>query len=571
MYQNYIWKYRTEEKEKVEQLKNDLNISIPLCNILVQRGIDSFSKAKTFFRPQLSGLHDPFLMKDMPKAVNRLSEAITKKEKILIYGDYDVDGTTAVSLVFSFLKKYYDNLDFYLPDRNIEGYGISFQGIDYAKTINATLIIALDCGIKAHEKVDYANKNCIDFIICDHHEPDKKLPSAFAILNPKRLDCNYPYKELSGCGIGFKFMQAFTIQNGIDEKKVFQFLDLLVISIGADIVPMTGENRILSFYGLKKLNESPIPGVEALISTSQIQKDTFNITDVVFVLAPRINAAGRLAHAKAVVSLLIEQNKTLAIKKAQHLEDQNILRKNIDRDITEEALNMIDINKSLISKKTSVVYKKDWHKGVIGIVASRLIEKYYRPTIVLTSSQDKIVGSARSVKGYNIYKAIEACSNHLIQFGGHKYAAGLTMKTTQIEAFRNAFENYVSSTITDDELTPKLFIDAVVNEEHFNLQFLSILEQMAPFGPSNMKPILIIKNLRDTGHTKIVKKSHLKLSVKSKEKVLSGIGFNMANKIDIVKSDRPFDIAFQMNLNEWNGYKNIEMRVKDIKYSEGSI
>ncbi len=559
------WKFLKTDDDKVRALQQSLKIHPIVCKLLIERGIETYEQAKKFFRPELSELHDPFLMKDMDKAINRISEAISRNEKILIYGDYDVDGITAVATVYSFFKEIYPNIDYYVPNRYTEGYGISFKGIDLAAENNFPLIIALDCGIKANDKVGYANEKGVDFIICDHHNPGEEIPQAIAVLDPKRKDCNYPYKELSGCGIGFKLIQAFSLQNGIPLEKCFQFFDLVCVSIGADIVPITGENRILAWHGLKKVNSNPVTGLRKLIEISGVKKE-LSITDVVFILGPRINAAGRMDDAKHAVKLLIAEDIDYdAEANAFQLNKLNNERKDLDRSITAHALDMIERDEKLANRKSTVVYHPDWHKGVIGIVASRLTETYYRPTIVLTESEGKVTGSARSVKNFDLYEAIYECRDLLIQFGGHKFAAGLTLHPENVGALMDKFETVVSEKITDDLLIPELDVDAEMELEEIAPKFYSIMQQMAPFGPGNMKPVFVTRGVRDTGWSKIAKEEHIKFSIKKNgNNVLDGIGFGLAEKFNIVKSGS-FDIAYHLEENEWQGNVRLQMMVKDIR------
>jgi single-stranded-DNA-specific exonuclease len=569
MNNEYIWKYEAVDENEVTSLQNTLKINRGLCEVLIKRNIKTFEEAKNFFRPQWSHLHNPFLMKDMDKAVKRITTAMEKEEKILVYGDYDVDGTTSVSLVYSYLQKIYKNIGYYFPDRQKEGYGISITGIDYAHDNDFSLVIALDCGIKDVEKMQYALSKKVDFIICDHHQPGEEVPNVAAILNPKQVDCNYPYKELSGCGIGYKLMDALGKELSIPQEEIRNLIDLTAISIAADIVPITDENRTLAYFGLEKINKNPLPGIKQLIEISGIQT-ALSITDVVFVLAPRINAAGRLAHASEVAKLLVEQDPMAARDIAIHLNNQNLLRKDLDAEITLEALSIINEDSSFISKNTTVVYQPHWHKGVIGIVASRLIENRYRPTIVFTKSEDKLVGSARSVKDFDVYSAILACKEHYIQFGGHKYAAGITLHENQLEGFIQTFEEVVSQTIEPHHLIPKITIDAELTPEHFTEKIADIIEQMSPFGPGNMRPNFVLKDVLDTGYSRIVKEKHIKFEVYKKgyeRRKLRGIGFNLFEKMDLITSGKPFDICFQLALNEWNGSRNIEMKVKDIRAS----
>ena len=547
----------------IEDLKNSLGVSSVIATLLAQRGITDFDDAKTFFRPQFSHLHDPFLMKDMDKAVQRLSTAISNNEKILVYGDYDVDGTTAVSLMYLFLKNFSERIEYYIPDRYDEGYGVSYKGIDYAKDNGFSLIICLDCGIKAIDKVAYAKEKGVDFIICDHHRPGDILPDAVAVLDPKRNDCDYPFKELCGCGVGFKLAQAYYQFHDYPFEELIPLLDLVVVSIAADIVPMIGENRVLSYFGLKELNNNPRNGLKALMDVSN-RKDTFTISDVVFGIAPRINAAGRIEHGNKAVELLIQDDYSLAKEKADYIDQHNLTRKELDQSITKEALEMIVPN-----AKSTVVSSEHWHKGVVGIVASRLIESHYRPTIVLTENNGKLTGSARSVKGFDVYNAIDECSDLLEQFGGHKYAAGLTMKKENLQKFTQRFEEVVSRTITDEMLVPEISIDLEMDFKEINFKTYRILQQMAPFGPSNNKPVLMLKGVVDNGRGRLIgsDQSHLKLAITDAvgSAVYDGIGFGMANHFPKIKNKEPFDICFVLEENEWNGNTALQLRVKDIK------
>jgi len=558
------WKVKQADKEKVSALQKELKVHPVLCELLVQRGIETYEAAKKFFRPELSELHDPFLMKDMDKAVNRITEAISRNEKILIYGDYDVDGTTAVATVYLFLKEFYPNIEYYVPHRYTEGYGISFQGVDYAAENNFPLIIALDCGIKSNDKIDYANEKKIDFIICDHHNPGDEIPKAVAVLDPKRNDCPYPYKELSGCGIGFKLIQAFAQQNGMPPETCYRYLDLVCVSIGADIVPITGENRILAHYGLKKVNENPLPGLKKLMEASGKQGQ-MDITNVVFILAPRINAAGRMDDAKHAVRLLVSADVDLdSGDHAEQLNKFNTDRKDLDKNITIHALDMLLNDTNLANRKSTVVFHPEWHKGVLGIVASRLTDTYYRPTIVLTQSDGKVTGSARSVKNFDLYEAVYECRDLLIQFGGHKYAAGLTMLPENVDAFRNRFDEVVRARITDEQLIPELEIDAEIELEDINPRFYGIIQQMAPYGPENMQPVFVTRGVKDSNWSKVVKDEHIKFSVKKNNStVIDGIGFRLAPKFSLVKSGT-FDIAYNINENVWNDRVSLQMMVKDI-------
>ena len=551
------------EKDIVNSLKESLGVSELVATLLAQRGIETYKQAKKFFRPKLSDLHNPFLMKDMDKAVERLHRAISSNERILVYGDYDVDGTTAVSLMYLFLKEKCQNVEYYIPDRYDEGYGVSYKGIDYAKINDFSLIVCLDCGVKAIEKVAYAKNKDIDFIICDHHRPGDKLPLAVAILNPKRNDCNYPFKELCGCGIGFKLAQAYHQKYNLPFEDLVPLLDLVVVSIAADIVPMIDENRVLSFYGLRQLNASPRIGLKSLMNVSN-RKDTFNISDIIFGLAPRINAAGRIEHANKAVELLVHQDLYIAKEKADYIDSHNFTRRELDKSITQEALAMI-----VPDANSTVVCSEKWHKGVVGIVASRLIETHYRPTIVLTESNGKLTGSARSVSGFDIYDAIDTCSDLLEQFGGHKYAAGLTLKKENLTAFIQRFEEVVSTTITAEIQIPKINIDLEMPIEDINMKTHRIIEQMAPFGPSNSRPVFITKGIIDNGSGCIVgqDKNHLKLAITDADnsKKLEGIGFGMSDYFSIIKEKQPFDVCFVLDLNEWNGTSNLQLRIKDIR------
>lgn len=554
------------EQKMMDELSQSININPVLSKILVSRGINNFEKAKSFFRPSIEDCHDPFLMKDMTIAVDRLIKAIDNEESILVYGDYDVDGSTSVAMMYSFLKTYCKNLYYYIPDRYLEGYGISNKGIDYAKENNCKLIISLDCGIKAIDQVDYANSMNIDFIICDHHNPGEILPAAIAILDPKREDCLYPFKELSGCGVGFKFIQAFCIQKEIPEHHAFELLDLVAISIAADIVAVTGENRILAFYGLEKINFNPRPGIKALIQTSGL-KDKITISNLVFQLGPRINAAGRIDHAHLAVRLLTAIHEDEALIIAENVSNKNTTRKDFDQNITSEALSTIEENQDLITAKSTVLYNKNWHKGVIGIVASRCIEHHYRPTIIMTESNGKATGSARSVDGFDLYSAIESCKEHLEQFGGHKHAAGLTLSIDQIPSFAAAFEAVVQKNITEEQLIPKVNIDSYIEIDQITDKFYSILSQMDPFGPENMQPVFAAKNLSVLGEPLILKEKHLKLTVKDKhgKNKITAIGFGMAEYKTLIMNSNTFELAFTIQENNFNGVKSLQLYLKDIR------
>ena len=551
--------------EQVRQLAQELNVDPLIATLLIQRGIATFDKAKSFFRPSLDHLHDPFLMKDMDVAVTRIEQAMANKENILVFGDYDVDGTTAVSLVSSYLKSIYPHIATYIPDRYAEGYGISFQGIDFAEDNGFSLIIALDCGIKSIEHVAYAKEKHIDFIICDHHRPGDSLPDAVAVLDPKRDDCRYPYDELCGCGVGFKLIQALSQNQNQTMNDLIPYLDLVATAIAADIVPITGENRVLAHFGLQVINEAPRPGIAALIQ--QIKKQNLTITDVVFVIAPRINAAGRIKHGNHAVELLTEFNLEQAQQFAKEIEDYNSERKGLDKQITQEALQQIEENQEQ-DRFTTVVFQENWHKGVIGIVASRLIETYYRPTLVFTKSGDYYAASARSIRGFDVYNALEACSEHLEQFGGHKYAAGMTLKAENYEAFKNAFEKVVQETMNPELRTPEMEIDAEIDFSEITPKLVRILKQFEPFGPQNMTPVFATQNVMDTGYPKYMgaNEEHLRLFVKQQHSDgFAAIGFNLAHKKYVIVNRNPFQMAYCIDENEWNGQISLQLRLKDIQ------
>ncbi len=563
------WNILEVDEEKLAGLQRSLSINKSLCKILVQREIDTFEKAKDYFRPQLSQLHDPFLMKDMEKAVERILAAIKNNEKILVFGDYDVDGTTSVASMYRFLKKIYksENIDFYIPHRYKEGYGVSKMGIDYAKENDFGLIISLDCGIKSVDLIGYACQLGLDFIVCDHHLPDAELPPAIAILNPKQKDCSYPYKELCGCGVGFKLITALSQRLCLDENDYLCYLDLVVTAIGADIVPITGENRILAFYGLERLNSTPCPGIKALMELSGVQKK-FSINNVVFIIAPRVNAAGRMDDASKAVRMFIEEDFAKAKEYAEMLHSDNSDRKDADTTITEEALFMIANDKEMLARKSTVLFQSHWHKGVVGIVASRLIERFYRPTIVLTGAGNIVGGSARSVPGFNLYEAIHACREHLIGYGGHFAAAGMTMHLESVNDFSVKFEEIVSTSIDPSLLIPELCIDTEINFKDINKVFYNIITQMEPYGPQNMRPLFITKNVSNTPWSKIVKEEHIRFVVKNENITLTGIGFNMADKFPILQTNQTFDMAYTIDENEWNGETNLQLKVIDIRPSE---
>lgn len=553
------------EKEKVAHLQEVLNIPEAIVQLLVQRGIETYDEAKKYFRPDLADLHDPFLMKDMDKAVARIEQALDKGEHIMVYGDYDVDGTTSVALVTSFLQKYSSHIATYIPDRYREGYGVSYEGINFATDNDITLIIALDCGIKAVAQIAYAREKGIDFIVCDHHLPGESLPDVIAVLDPKRTDCAYPYKELCGCGVGFKLIQALTQKKKESFDTLLPYLDLVVTAIGADIVPITGENRILAYHGLERINTQPRFGFSAIIG--QLKKTELTITDVVFIIAPRINAAGRMDHGIKAVELLMATDEEAAQKIALDIENFNTDRKITDRDITQEALELIE-KKGEQERFTTVVYNENWHKGVIGIVASRLTETYYRPTLVFTKSGDKLAASARSVIGFDIYSALEACAEHLVQFGGHKYAAGLTLEESEYEAFKQKFEEVVAQSIDRKLLTPSIQIDMELEFKQITAKFLRILKQFAPFGPGNMRPVFLTRNLLDTGYAKPVGEDgiHLKCALRpaKTKKYIGAIGFSLGNKIELLQSGEAFDAVYSLDENEWNGKVYQQLKLRDI-------
>jgi single-stranded-DNA-specific exonuclease len=572
------------EANVVKVLARDLNVDLHIANLLAQRGITTAEEANKFFNPEISELHDPFLMKDMDIAVSHIEKAIASKEKILVYGDYDVDGTSAVALVYSFLKEIYtaDNLDFYIPDRYIEGYGVSLKGIDFAAEHGFTLIICLDCGIKATEQVQYAKDKGIDFIICDHHRPGDSLPPAVAILDPKRADCNYPYNELSGCGIGFKLVQAYAQKYNIPFSKIGQYLDLVVVSIASDIVLITGENRILAYFGLLLLNANPRPGLEAVLDFGGVkrqqdhQKDQvfsrfLNVNDLVFLVGPRINAAGRVENGRKAVELLICEDITTAMRHGEYINDNNTERRSLDTNITQAALNMVLADNTSASRKTTIVYHPDWHKGVVGIVASRLIETYYRPTIVLTQSNGLITGSARSVKDFDIYDAIDACSDLLEHFGGHKYAAGLSLKPENLQAFCEKFEKTVSETIEEKMLIPEIEIDAELELTNISPRFYKLLKQFAPFGPGNMSPVFLTRGLVDKGFARIVGQHHLRFCVMYPgifKPEYNAIAFGQSDYLPLVSKRKVFSLCYHIDENEWNGTVTLQLVVKDVKPEE---
>ncbi|MGV3460318.1 MAG: single-stranded-DNA-specific exonuclease RecJ [Flavobacterium sp.] len=558
------------DSHKVNHLAEALNIDAVTAGLLVQRGVETYEQAKEFFRPSLSDLHDPYLMKDMDKAVARIAQAIANGENILVFGDYDVDGTTSVALVSSYLKTYYPNIDTYIPDRYGEGYGVSTAGIDYADDNGCTLIIALDCGIKSNDKVAYAKSKGIDFIICDHHRPGDELPDAVAVLDPKRDDCSYPYDELCGCGVGFKLIQALSQKRGQTIADLVPYLDLVATAIAADIVPITGENRVLAKFGLEVINSNPRPGIKAL--TQNLKQKELCISDVVFVIAPRINAAGRIKHGKFAVQLLTEASLEQAEEFAANIESLNADRKGLDKQMTVEALQQIEDNNEQ-DRFTTVVYQDTWHKGVIGIVASRLTETYYRPTLVFTRSGDRLAASARSVKDFDVYNALEACAEHLEQFGGHMYAAGLTLYADQYKLFKNKFEEVVASTIDPQLLIPEISIDAEINLTDITPKFYRILKQFEPFGPGNMTPVFHTKGLRDSGFGKPIggDNTHLKLFVRqNNSEGFGAVGFGLATKKDLACNGQEFEAVYSVDENIWNGQASLQLRLRDIRCEENS-
>ncbi|HDR88309.1 MAG TPA: single-stranded-DNA-specific exonuclease RecJ [Bacteroidetes bacterium] len=565
------WQLRERGNENVvEQLSAELSIDPVLTNLLVQRGIDTFEKARTFFRPQLSDLYDPFLMKDMNIAIDRIGSAMARNEKILVYGDYDVDGTTSVALIYTFFRQFYQNMGYYIPDRYTEGYGISFKGVDYAAENNYTLIIALDCGIKAIDKVEYAARKKIDFIICDHHRPGNELPAATAVLDPQRPDCNYPFRELSGCGVGFKLIHAYARINSIPFESIVPLLDLVAVSIASDIVPLVDENRVMAYFGLKQLNTNPRLGLRSIIKTAGIENKEITIEDIVFRIGPRINAAGRIESGTKAVELLIASDDKLAHDISDKINTFNNTRKNIDRNITREAMQMISSNPRRRNASSTVLFNPDWHKGVIGIVASRLIETYYRPTVILTESNGFVTGSARSVNGFDLYNAIEACSDLLENFGGHMYAAGLTLRPENLEEFSERFEQVVRKTITPEQMIPVVDIDGEMDFPLIDNRMIRILNQFRPFGPENMAPVFVTRRVRDVGTGRIVGNTgeHLKLDLVQEghnHPPLGAIAFHLAHHFDRIRNGQPFDVCYTIEENEFRGITSIQLMVKDIK------
>lgn len=570
---NRIWKPKSSpDKQKVAHLTSELNAPELIARLLVQRGVDTPEEVRKFFNPRIEDMHDPFLMKDMEAAVNRIQRAIDNKEAVLIYGDYDVDGTTSVALIYSFFKHRFDRIDYYIPDRYKEGYGISTQGIDYAKEHEFSLIIALDCGIRSADKVEYAKHLGIDFIICDHHLPGDKIPDTVAVLNPKRADCEYPFKELAGCGVGLKLTQAFCEVNELEPKEYLQYLDLATLSVASDIVPIAGENRIIAHYGLKIINHQPRLGVRKLIEVS-INKEELSIGDLVFYLGPRINAAGRMDDAKSAVKMLIASTEEEADEFAKELQHQNAQRKLVDEKITADFQEVVAANPHLLERKTHVFYKEDWHKGVVGIAASRAIELYHRPTIILTKSgEGMLAGSARSIRGFDVHSALERCSEHLEQFGGHTFAAGMTLKLENLEAFRDAFETVGKEWLDEEMLTPKVYYDAELDVKQVDDKMFKILERMKPFGPSNMTPVFYAKDLRDDGTGRIIGKTeeHIRLNIKRENDSIAAVGFGLADKLKSIKKADSFEACFQINENVFRGVRSIQLMLKDVRPTNGA-
>lgn len=560
------WRQIPVDTEKADLLQKQLKINPVLCQILVQRGIDTYDKAFRFFRPALEQLHDPWLMKDMHKAVDRIIHAFNTNEPVLVFGDYDVDGTTAVASFYSFLKQLHEPVEFYIPHRYREGYGVSKAGIDFAHANGYSLIVSLDCGIKSADLIAYAASLGIDFIVCDHHLPDDQLPAAVAILNAKQKDCNYPYKELCGCGVGFKLMQALADKLSLPASTYLKYIDLVATAIAADIVPITGENRILAYHGLKKANEDPNPGIRALSELSGLQKE-MHIHNLVFIIAPRVNAAGRMDDARKAVEMFVAPTVEDAMKFANMLHQDNTDRKEADSSITQEALELIRNSEEWVNSKSTVLFQPHWHKGVVGIVASRVIEHFYRPTIVLTKSGEYAAGSARSVPGFNLYEAIHACREHLIGYGGHFAAAGMTLELHQVDAFRKRFEEVVAASISPELLVPEILIDAEIKFSDISWAFYNIINQMEPFGPENDRPAFIVRNVTDTGQSKILKEQHLRVSLRQGSYLFSGIGFGMADKYALLANGQPVDVVFKLEVNEWKDSKSLQLRLIDIKKS----
>jgi single-stranded-DNA-specific exonuclease len=561
------WRILNSDKERADALFRDLKIHPAICAILVQRGIDTYDKAKDFFRPQLSQLHDPFLMKDMDKAVERILSAFSFNEKVLVFGDYDVDGTTSVACMYQFLKKNHPYTEFYIPHRYREGYGISKAGIDFASENNYSLIISLDCGIKSVELIQYAKQLGIDFIVCDHHLPDEQLPPAVAILNPKQTDCKYPYKELCGCGVGFKLITALCQRMQLPQDTLYEYLDLVATAIAADIVSITGENRILAYYGLEKANENPNFGIKALGYLSNHNKE-FHINNLVFIIAPRVNAAGRMDDARKAVLMFVADTYEEALQWAEQLHADNDSRKEADMSITEEALALIGSDDVMINRRSTVLYQPHWHKGVVGIVASRLIDHYYRPTIILTQSGEYVAGSARSVSGFNVYEAIHQCRDLLLGYGGHFYAAGMTLQNDKVDAFCQKFEEVVRASIHPELLIPEIVIDAEISLMEIKQSFYDIICQMEPFGPDNLRPVFVAKKVYNTGWSKVVKENHIRFVLQQGTAKITGIGFNMAEKMPLLEAGKAVDVVFKLDENEWNGEKSLQLKVIDVRITE---
>ncbi|MGZ3845279.1 MAG: single-stranded-DNA-specific exonuclease RecJ [Flavisolibacter sp.] len=561
------WRILNTNKEKTDTLFKDLKIHPALCNILVQRGIDNYEEAKRFFRPQLSDLHDPFLMKDMDKAVSRVLSAFSSGEKILVFGDYDVDGTTSVACMYQFLKKYHPYTEFYIPHRYREGYGVSKTGIDFAFENQFSLIVSLDCGIKSVELIQYAKELGIDFIVCDHHLPDDRLPPAVAVLNPKQRDCNYPYKELCGCGVGFKLISALCQRMCLPHDTPFEYLDLVATAIAADIVSVTGENRVLAYYGLKKANTNPNMGIKALSFLSNHTKD-LHINNLVFLIAPRVNAAGRMDDARKAVMMFVSETYEEALHWAEQLHADNDSRKEADMSITEEALSIIENDEVMVNRRSTVLFQPHWHKGVVGIVASRLIDHYYRPTIILTQSGEYVAGSARSVSGFNVYEAIHQCRDLLLGYGGHFYAAGMTLENDKVDAFKERFEEVVQASIHPELLIPEIVIDAEISLMDIKQSFYDILCQMEPFGPDNLRPVFVAKKVYNTGWSKVVKENHIRFVLQQGTAKITGIGFNMAEKMRLLEAGKAVDVVFKLDENEWNGEKSLQLKVLDVRITQ---
>ncbi len=560
------WTYKIlPSTESTQQLAEAINVSLPIAMLLKQRGIHDFESAKNFFRPSFEHLHNPFLMKDMDKAVWRLEEAIRNKEKIMIYGDYDVDGTTAVALVYGFLLHFYSHLLYYTPDRYGEGYGISIKGMDWAKEQGVSLVICLDCGIKSHQSISYAKSLGIDFIICDHHVPAENLPDGFAVLDPKRKDCDYPFKELSGCGVGFKLLHGFCQNNDIPFDKLYPFMDLVAVSIAADIVPLIDENRILTYYGLQLLNSQSRYGLKALMDIAEVRKP-IDVGTIVFGIAPRLNAGGRVAHASEAIRLLLAENATEAVKLANTANTSNDTRRGLDSNITQEAMQLLS-EYTEKQAKTTVLFKADWHKGIVGIVASRCIEKFYRPTVILTQANGKASGSARSVNGFDVYEALAECADLLEQYGGHAHAAGLTLPLENLELFKSKFEAVVAHRISEDSLTPQQEIDCVLELSQINTKFHQVIKQMSPFGPQNMQPIFVSKNVFLNGKPSVLKESHLRFSVKQENSItFEAIAFSMSQHFDKLVPNKPFDICYQILDNDYKGRRSLQLMIKDLRF-----